>query len=194
VFCDRGAFSLAETAALVAAARAAGLGTRLHAEQLSRTGAAALAAEHGCASADHLEHVDEAGAKAMAAAGVVAVLLPTATLSARGSHWDSAQVLRDAGVRLALGTDCNPGTSWCESMPYAIQLGCLLLGLTVAEALDAATRGGAAALRRDDVGHLGVGARGDLAVLASEHEADLVAHLAAPAVRTTVVGGVLVSC
>jgi imidazolonepropionase len=190
VFCDRGAFDLAETARLLAAARAAGLGTRLHAEQLTRTGAAVLAAEHGCASADHLEHVDEAGAAAMAAAGVVGVLLPTATLSTRGAQWDSARVLRSAGVRLALGTDCNPGTSWCESMPYAMQLGCLLLGLTVAEALDAATRGGAAALRRDDVGHLGPGARGDLAILAAEHEADLVAHLGAPAVATTVVGGV----
>jgi imidazolonepropionase len=193
VFCDRSAFTVEETAALLSAARAAGLGTRLHAEQLSRTGAAALAAEHGCASADHLEHVDEAGARAMAAAGVVGVLLPTATLSTRGTHWDSARVLRAAGVRLALGTDCNPGTSWCESMPYAIQLACLLLGLTVAEALDAASRGGAAALRRDDVGHLGPGACGDLAVLAAEHEADLVAHLGAPAVRTTVVGGVPVA-
>jgi imidazolonepropionase len=78
-------------------------------------------------------------------------------------------------------------------MPYAIQLGCLLLGLTVAEAVEAATVGGAAALRRDDVGHLAVGARGDLAVLAADHEADLVAHLGAPAVRTTVVGGVPVA-
>ena len=190
VFCDRGAFDLAETARLLAAARAAGLGTRLHAEQLTRTGAAVLAAEHGCASADHLEHVDEAGAVAMAAADVVGVLLPTATLSTRAAQWDSARVLRSAGVRLALGTDCNPGTSWCESMPYAMQLACLLLGLTVAEALHAATRGGAAALRRDDVGHLGPGARGDLAILAAEHEADLIAHLGAPAVRTTVVGGV----
>jgi imidazolonepropionase len=191
VFCDRGAYDLAETARLLTAARAAGLGGRLHAEQLSRTGAAELAAEHGCASADHLEHVDEPGARAMAAAGVVGVLLPTATLSTRGTAWDSARMLRDAGVRLALGTDCNPGTSWCESMPYAIQLGCLLLGLTVAEAVDAATRGGAAALRREDIGHLGPGARGDLAVLAAEHEVDLVAHLGAPAVRGTVVGGVI---
>jgi len=193
VFCDRGAFDLAETALLLGAARAAGLGTRLHAEQLGHTGAARLAAEYGCASADHLEHVDPAGARAMAAAGVVGVLLPTATLSTRGRHWDSAQVLRAAGVTLALGTDCNPGTSWCESMPYAIQLGCLLLGLTVPEAVRAATRGGAAALRRDDIGHLGVGAHGDLAVLAAEHEADLVAHLGARPVRHTVIGGVPVT-
>jgi imidazolonepropionase len=190
VFCDRGAYTVAETARLLDAARAAGLGTRLHAEQLSHTGAAELAADHGCASADHLEHVDDAGARAMAAAGVVGVLLPTATLSTRGRTWAAAAVLREAGVTLALGTDCNPGTSWCESMPYAIQLGCLLLGLSVDDAVRAATAGGAAALRRTDVGHLGEGARGDLAVLAAEHEADLVAHLGAPAVRATVVGGV----
>jgi imidazolonepropionase len=192
VFCDRGAFDLAETATLLRAAAAAGLGTRLHAEQLARTGAAALAAEHGCASADHLDLVDEPGAKALAAAGVTAVLLPTATLSTRGRHWDTATVLRDAGVTLALGTDCNPGTSWCESMPYAIQLACLLLGLPVAAAVRAATLGGAASLRRDDVGHLGVGARGDLAVLAADHETDLVAHLGAPPAVRTVIGGIAV--
>ncbi|MEN3360385.1 MAG: imidazolonepropionase [Mycobacteriales bacterium] len=189
VFCDRGAFSLAETAVLLRAAAAAGLGTRLHAEQLACTGAAALAAEHGCASADHLDLVDPAGARAMAAAGVVGVLLPTATLSTRGHAWDAARTLRAAGVTLALGTDCNPGTSWCESMPYAMQLACLLLGLSVDQAVRAATAGGAAALRLADVGHLGVGARGDLVVLAADHEADLVAHLGARPARRTVIGG-----
>jgi imidazolonepropionase len=190
VFCDRGAFDLAETATLLRAAGAAGLGTRLHAEQLAHTGAAALAAEHGCASADHLDLVDERGAKALARAGVTAVLLPTATLSTRGRHWDTAAVLRDAGVRLALGTDCNPGTSWCESMPYAIQLATMLLGLPVAEAVRAATLGSAASLRRADIGHLGTGARGDLVVLAADHETDLVAHLGGPAALSTVIGGV----
>ncbi len=189
VFCDRGAFTLAETASLLSAARAAGLGTRLHAEQLANTGAAALAAEHGCASADHLDLVDAAGAKAMAAADVVGVLLPTATLSTRGRAWDTARTLREAGVTLALGTDCNPGTSWCESMPAAMQLSCLLLGLSVDEAVRAATVGGAAALRLPDVGHLGAGARGDLVVLAADHEADLIAHLGARPARRTVIGG-----
>jgi len=125
----------------------------------------------------------------MAAADVVGVLLPTATLTT-GGPWDSARVLRAAGVTLALGTDCNPGTSWCESVPYALQLAGPLLGLGVDEALRAATAGGAAALRRTDVGQLRVGAHGDLAVLTAEHEADLMAHLGAPAVGTTVVGGV----
>jgi len=188
VFCDRGAYTVEEARRLLQAAAVAGLGGRLHAEQLSRTGAAELAAECGCASADHLEHVDAVGARAMAAAGVAGVLLPTATLST-GGGWDSAGVLREAGVVLALGTDCNPGTSWCESLPYALQLAGPLLGLTVDEALRAATAGGAAALRRSDVGRLAPGVRGDLAVLAAEHEADLLAHLGAPAVSTTVVGG-----
>jgi imidazolonepropionase len=192
VFVDRGAFTPAEAGVLLRAGAAAGLGGRLHAEQLTRTGAATLAAEHGCASADHLEHVDAAGAAAMAAAGVVGVLLPTATLST-GGPWTSAGVLREAGVTLALGTDCNPGTSWCESVPYALQLAGPLLGLGVDEALRAATAGGAAALRRADLGVLEVGAQGDLVVLAAAHEADLMAHLGSPAVGSTVVGGVPVA-
>ena len=102
-------------------------------------------------------------------------------------------MLREAGVTLALGTDCNPGTSWCESVPYALQLAGPLLGLRVDEAVRAATAGGAAALRRDDVGVLRAGAAGDLLVLAAAHEADLLAHLGAPAVGTTVVGGVPVA-
>lgn len=189
VFCDEGVFTVEEARRVLTAARAHGLGLRLHAEELAHTGAAALAAELGCASADHLEHVGAEDARAMAAAGVVAVLLPTVTLSLRSSAWGHPAVLREAGVELALATDCNPGTSWCESMPYAVQLACLAMGLSVEEALRAATLGSAHSLRREDVGHLGVGARGDLAVLDAEHEADLVAHLGARPVTTTVVGG-----
>ncbi len=102
-------------------------------------------------------------------------------------------MLRDAGVTLALGTDCNPGTSWCESVPYALQLAAPLLGLTVPEAIRAATAGGAAALRRPELGVLPADPPGDLRCWRPEHEADLLAHLGAPAVRTTVVGGVPVS-
>jgi imidazolonepropionase len=189
VFCDRGVFTVEEARHILTAAKDAGLGLRLHAEEIARTGAAGLAAELGCASADHLEHVSPEDAAAMAAAGVVGVLLPTVTLSLRSQAWGHAEVLRDAGVELALATDCNPGTSWCESMPYAIQLGCLAMGLSVAEAFRAATLGGAHALRRDDVGHLGAGAHGDLVVLDAEHEADVVAHLGGRPVTATVVGG-----
>src|SRR3954466_4426772 len=175
VFCDRGAFDPAETQRILTAAREAGLGLRMHAEQLANTGAAQLAAEMGCASADHLERITDDDAQALASAAVVAVLLPSAALSTRDKQHDHVGRLRDAGVQLALATDCNPGTSWCESMPYVIQLACLDFGLSVAEAFAAATSGGAAALRRTDAGQLGVGAAGDLAVLAAEHEADLVA-------------------
>ena len=189
VFCDRGVFTVEEARRILLAARAAGLGLRLHAEEIARTGAADLAAELGCASADHLEHVSPEAAAAMVSAGVVAVLLPTVTLSLRSSAWGHARVLAEAGVELALATDCNPGTSWCESMPYAIQLGCLEMGLSVAQAFRAATLGAARSLRREDVGHLGDGAWGDLVVLDAEHEADVVAHLGAPAARAVVVGG-----
>lgn len=190
VFCDEGAFTVEEARAILNAARDAGLGTRLHADQLAPIGASALAAECGCASADHLDHVTPDGAAALAAAGVVGVLLPACALTMRHGRWDAARTLRDAGVTIALGTDCNPGTAWCESMPYAIQLGCLAYGLSVDEAFRAATIDAAKALRRNDVGHLGTGAYGDLAVLAADHEADLVAHLGVPSVTTTVLGGV----
>jgi imidazolonepropionase len=193
VFCDRGVFTVDQARRVLDAGAAAGLGLRLHAEEIAHTGAARLAAETGCASADHLEHVTPEDARAMAAAGVVAVLLPTVTLSLRSQAWGHAGVLREAGAELALATDCNPGTSWCESMPYAIQLACLAMGLSVAEAFRAATLGSARSLRRDDVGHLSVGAAGDLAVLAAEHEADVVAHLGGPAVSATGLGGRVVA-
>jgi imidazolonepropionase len=189
VFCDRGAFTVDDARRILTAARSIGLGTRLHAEQLSHSGASMLAAELGCASADHLDHVTAQDAAALAAAGVVGVLVPVTSLYTRSERWSHAAVLRDAGVTLAIATDCNPGSAWCESMPYAVQLGCLGMGLGIDEALQAATLGGAAALQRSDIGHLGVGARGDLVVLSSDHEADLVAHLGAPAVAATVVAG-----
>lgn len=189
VFCDQGVFTVEETRAIFAAASAAGLGLRLHADQLARIGASNLAAECGCASADHLDTVDAAGAAALAAAGTVAVVLPTATLTMRTMDFGNARILREAGARIALATDANPGTSWCESMPYVIQLACLAMGMSVSQAIDAATAGGADALRRSDIGRLTVGACGDLVIAQAEHEADLVAHLGAPAVRATVVGG-----
>ncbi|HVB26286.1 MAG TPA: imidazolonepropionase [Mycobacteriales bacterium] len=192
VFCDEGAFTVGEARRILEAARAAGLGLRLHAEQLAHTGAARLAAELGCASADHLDHVDEADARALAAAGVVATVVPVVALYTRSAETGQARRLLDAGATLALATDCNPGTAWCESMPLAVSLGCLTMGLSVDEALRAATLGGAAALRRSDVGQLGVGARADLVVLDAAHEADFVGHLGVQRpVRATVVGGIV---
>jgi imidazolonepropionase len=189
VFCDEGAFTVEESRRILVAARENGLGTRIHAEQLTHTGAAELAAELGCASADHLDHVDDAGARALAAANVVAVLVPVVSLYTRSQDWTHATTLREAGCTIAVATDCNPGSAWCESMPYAVQLACLGMGLPVEDALRGATLGGAQALRRDDVGHLGIGARGDVLVLAADHEVDLVAHLGADPIAHTVVGG-----
>ncbi|MEO8329655.1 MAG: imidazolonepropionase [Candidatus Nanopelagicales bacterium] len=189
VFCDEGVFTLQETRRILEAAADVGLGLRLHAEEIAHTGAAGLAAELNCASADHLEHVTEADARAMAAAGVVGVLLPTVTLSLRTFAFGQVETLKKANVEIALATDCNPGTSWCESMPYVIQLACLVYGLSIEEALRAATLGGAHALRLADAGHLAKRARGDLAILDVEHEADLVAHLGSTPVSDTVIAG-----
>ena len=189
VFCDEGAFTVEEARRILSAARSQGLGLRIHAEQLARTGAAELAAELGCASADHLEHVDESGARALAGAGVVAVLVPVVSLYTRSGDWTHAAALRSAGCEIAIATDCNPGSAWCESMPYAVQLACLAMGLPVEDALRAATLGGAKALRLDDAGHLGAGARGDLLVLDAEHEIDVVAHLGVNPIARAVVAG-----
>jgi imidazolonepropionase len=192
VFCDDGAFTVDEARRILTAARAHGLGLRVHAEQLTHTGAALLAAELECASADHLDLVTAEDARALARAGVVATLVPVTSLYSRLMRWGHAVTLRDAGCTLAIATDCNPGTAWCESMPYAMQLACLAMGLDIDTTLRAATLGGAQALGRKDIGHLGVGARGDLVVVNSDHEADLIGHLGTDAVIQTVVDGQLI--
>jgi imidazolonepropionase len=189
VFCDDGAFTIDESRRILTAAYGNGLGLRIHAEQMTHTGAAALAAELRCASADHLDHVTAADAAAMAAADVVAVLVPVASLYTRSGRWQHATTLREAGCSFAVATDCNPGTAWCESLPYAMQLACLEMGLPVETVLRAATLGGAKALRRNDIGHLGPGARGDVVVLDADHEADLLAHLGVNGISRTIVGG-----
>jgi imidazolonepropionase len=141
-----------------------GMGLRLHAEQLTHTGAARLAAELGAASADHLDHATAEDAAALAAAGVVATLLPAASFSMR-SPQAPGRMLWDAGVTVAIATDCNPGTSNVESMPLVIALACLEMGLTPEEAVWAATLGGARSLRLADRGQVAAGAVADLVVL-----------------------------
>jgi imidazolonepropionase len=123
-----------------------------------------LAAELGAASADHCTYLTTDDVDALRDADVVAALVPVAEFSTR-SPYAPARRLIDAGVTVALATDCNPGTSYTTSMPFVIALACRELGMTPHEAVRAATRGGAAALRQHDVGHLGVGARGDLVIL-----------------------------
>jgi imidazolonepropionase len=164
VFCDEGAFTVDESRRLLAAAATHGLGARVHAEQLAHTGAARLAAEVGAASADHLDHATEEDAVGLRDSGTVAVLLPGASLSMRTPH-PPARMLWDVGVTVALATDCNPGSSFVESMPLVVALGALEIGLTPEEATWAATRGGALALEMPDRGWLGEGTAGDLVLL-----------------------------
>lgn len=190
-FCDKGALSVDDARRVLTAGVRYGLVPRIHAEELAHTGGAALAAELGCASADHLVYADEDDARALAAAGVVAVLLPVTSYSLR-SAYAPARMLIDAGVTIALATDCNPGTSYTTSMPFVIGLACVQYGLSVDEAIGAATAGGAAALRRTDIGHLGVGACADMVVLDTDRWADLAYRPGARLVRSVVKGGEVV--
>jgi len=170
VFADEGFFDLASTERIGRAATAAGLGLRLHAEQLRRTGAAELGARLGAASVDHLEQLDGAGVGALAASATVATLLPAPAIVLRDSP-PPARALLDAGARIALATDANAGTfGGFGAMPLVVGLGATLLGMTVGEALVASTSGGAAALRLDDVGGLRPGMAADLVAWDAEHE------------------------
>jgi imidazolonepropionase len=164
VFVERGAFSVESARRIVAAASARGLVARFHAEQLTHSGAAALAAEVGAASADHLDHVTPHDARLLAESGVVAGVLPGVALSMRIPQVP-ARMLWDAGVIVALATDCNPGTSYVESMQLMVALAGLEMCLTTDEAVWAATRGGARSLQREDLGIIRPGAAADLVVL-----------------------------
>ena len=164
VFCDRGAFDVDQSRAVLEAGIAVGLLPRLHANQLEAGGGVRLGVELGAASVDHCTHLNPADVTALAGSDTVATLLPGAEFSTRAPYPDARRLL-DAGVTVALATDCNPGSSYTTSMPFCIALAVREMHMTPAEALWAATAGGARALRRDDVGHLGVGARADLTLL-----------------------------
>jgi len=173
-FCEGIAFSLSETEQFLQAAKRLGLAAHLHAGQLSDMGAAQLAAKYAALSADHLEYLSAAGARAMAAAGTVAVLLPTAYFTLRQTTPPPIALLREAGIPLAVATDCNPGTSPCTSILLALSMGCTLFGLTPEEALAGATRNAARALGiLEDVGTIEVGKRADLAFWHIERPAQL---------------------
>jgi imidazolonepropionase len=170
VFADAGFFDLAATELIARGAISAGLGVRLHAEQLERTGAAELGVRLGAASVDHLEQLDDAGVAKVAGSSTVCTLLPAPAIVLR-DRLPPARALLDAGATVALASDANAGTfSGVGAMPLVIGLGATVLGMTVTEALTASTSGGAAALRLDDAGAVRPGMAADLVAWDAEHE------------------------
>jgi imidazolonepropionase len=172
VFCDRGAFDEAEARAVCAAGMAAGLTPRLHGNQLEPGPGVRLAVELGAASVDHCTYLTDDDVAALVGSATVATLLPGAEFSTRAPYPDARRLL-DAGVTVALATDCNPGTSYTTSIAFCIALAVREMRMSPAEAVWAATAGGARALRRTDVGVLVPGARADLVVLAAPDPAYL---------------------
>lgn len=172
-FCEGIGFSIAQVTRVFNTAGRLGLRVKLHAEQFSNLNGAALAAEHQAISADHLEHLDEAGVRAMAAAGTVAVLLPTAFYTLRETVVPPVQLLRQHNGAIAIATDCNPGSSPTASLLLTMNMACTLFRLTPEEALAGITRHAAAALGLNDRGVLAVGLRADLAIWNVEQPAEL---------------------
>jgi imidazolonepropionase len=164
VFVEEGVFEVGEARRVFEAAAKHGLGARVHAEQLTHSGGAALAAEIGAVSADHLDHVTEDDARSLAEAGVVAVLVPGASYTLRSPQAPGPMLL-DHGVTLALATDCNPGTSYLEAMGLVISLAVVQMGLSSDQAVHAATRGSALSLELPEHGLIAPGSAGDLVVL-----------------------------
>jgi len=187
VFCERGAFDVDQSRTVLRAGVDAGLLPRVHANQLGFGPGVQLACEVGAAAADHCTYLSDPDVSALAEAGVVAGLLPGVEFSTRHPYPDARRLLA-AGVRVAIATDCNPGTSYTSSMPFCLALAVREMGLTPTEALHAATQGGAWSLRREDVGHLRVGARANLAFLDAPSHVHLAYRPGVPLVRRVLVG------
>ena len=190
VFCDRGAFDVDQARAILQIGAAAGLDTRIHANQLQQGGGVQLGVELGVASCDHCTHLSQQDIDALsgASATTVATLLPTAELCTR-SPFPDARKLIDAGVTVALASDCNPGSSYTSSMPLVIALAVINMGMTCDEALWSATAAGAQALRRNDVGNLRVGSRADMVVLDATSHIHLAYRPGVQQVRAVIRGG-----
>ncbi|HEY7957980.1 MAG TPA: imidazolonepropionase [Polyangia bacterium] len=188
VYCDAGAFTLDETRQILEAGARAGLALRAHAEQFTHSGAAELAASLGARSVEHLEQLAEAAPALLARAGTVCNLLPGAALTLKLA-WPDARRLIDAGCRVALGTDCNPGSSLTESLPLMMSLAVTQMGMSCAEAWRAVTREAAHAVGRADSGRLDAGARGDLVIWNASDHREVAQHLGARLADVVVVGG-----
>ena len=189
VFCERIAFTPEQTARIFVEAQRHGLKVKLHADQLSNGGGAALAARHRAVSADHLEYTDEAGVMAMADAGTIGVLLPGAFYFLRETKLPPIDLLRKHRVPIAIATDCNPGTSPLTSILLCMNMAATCFWLTVEECLLGVTRNAARALGRDDIGVLEAGKRCDLAIWDIEDPAELVYRIGFNPLRQRVFGG-----
>ncbi|NGN67672.1 imidazolonepropionase [Streptomyces sp. A7024] len=194
VFCERGAFDGDQARAILTAGMAKGLIPRVHANQLTEGPGVQLAVELEAASADHCTHLTDADVDALAKSGgrTVATLLPGCEFSTRAVYPDARRLL-DAGATVAISTDCNPGSSYTSSMPFCIAVAVREMGMTPDEALWAATAGGAAALRRNDIGRLAPGARADLAMLDAPSHVHLAYRPGVPLVTAVWERGTLVS-
>jgi imidazolonepropionase len=189
VFCERGAFDGDQARQILTAGAKAGLGLRLHANQLGAGPGVRLAVELNAASADHCTHLSDADVDALAGGQTVATLLPGAEFCTRSPYPDARRLL-DAGVTVALATDCNPGSSYTSSMSFCIALAVREMRMTPAEAVLAATAGGARALRRDDLGRIRAGLRADLMILDAPSYVHLAYRPGVPLVRTVLHNGV----
>jgi imidazolonepropionase len=189
VFCEEGAFGADEAAAILAAGAAAGLLPRVHANQLGPGPGVQVAVAAGAASADHCTYTDDDDVDALAASDTVATLLPGVEFSTRQPYPDARRLL-DAGVTVAIASDCNPGSCFTSSMSLCVALAVREMRMTTQEAIWAATAGGAAALRRTDVGHLGIGARADLVLLDAPSHAYLAYRPGVPQVAAVWRGGI----
>ena len=188
VFCERGAFDEDQARAVLAAGTSKGLRGRLHANQLGPGPGVQLAAELGLVAVDHCTYLDDADVAALADSGTIATLLPGVEFSTRQPYPDARRLL-DAGVSVAIASDCNPGSSYTSSMPLCIALAVREMRMTPAEATYAATAGGAAALDRDDVGRLVPGSRADLTLLDAPSHVHLAYRPGVPLVAATWVSG-----
>jgi imidazolonepropionase len=188
VFCERGAFDADQARAVLRAGMARGLAPRLHANQLGPGPGVQLGCELGAASVDHCTFLSDADVDALASSRTVATLLPGVEFSTRSPYPDARRLL-DAGATVALATDCNPGSCYSSSMPLCMALAVREMRMSPAEALWSATAGGAAALRREDVGRLGVGAAADLVVLDAPSYLHLAYRPGVPLVAEVLVGG-----
>jgi imidazolonepropionase len=189
VFCERDAFDADQSSAILRAGIAAGLGARVHANQLSDGPGVQLAVSLGAASADHCTHLSTSDIAALSSSDTVATLLPGAEFSTRSSYPD-ARALIDAGTTVALATDCNPGSSYTSSMALCIALAVREMRMTPAEAVWSATAGGARALRRNDIGRLSPGARADILILDAPSHLYLAYRPGVPLVRMVLHNGV----